>query len=106
MSCAALSKSRIGRGIPANVYDYHCKVLADLDLIEVSDHTPQRGREIHYRVTDQLTQPLVDAAALTAISGVLEDIPEPLAQWFEKPYIDDIHGFVRAAGRSLTLGES
>jgi hypothetical protein len=100
MSPTELSKSRFGKGIQANVCSYHFKELVRFGLIRVAGHTPGNSQGIKYEVTDRLTQPLLDAAALATISGVIADIPEPLAQWIEQPYIEDIRAFVRASGRS------
>jgi hypothetical protein len=99
MSPTELSRSRIGRGIRARVYDFHLKELVRIGLVEVVDGAPRHGRGVRYAVTDQLTQTLIDAAALEAVSGVIASIPTALAQWFEQPYIAEITEFVRASGR-------
>jgi len=101
MSPTELSKSQFGKGIQANVCSYHFKELARFGLVQVADRTPGNAQGIRYEVTDRLTQPLLDAAALATISDVIMDIPEPLAQWIEQPYIEDIRAFVKASGRSV-----
>jgi predicted ArsR family transcriptional regulator len=99
LSATELSRSRIGRGIPARSYDFHIKELVRFGLVRVSSRTPGNGRGVRYTVTERLTQPLLHAAALAAISEVLATIPPGLAQWLEQPYIDDIGELVRASRR-------
>jgi hypothetical protein len=101
MSPTELSKSQFGKGIPANVCSYHFKELARFDLIKVAGDKPRNSQRIRYEVTHRLTQSLLDAAAIATISEVLAGIPEPLAQWIEQPYLDDIRAFVDASGRSV-----
>jgi hypothetical protein len=100
MSPTELSRSRIGRGIRARVYDFHIKELVRFGLVEVFDRAPGNGRGVRYAVTAELSQSLLDAATLAAISRVLTDIPEALTQWLEQPYIEDITQLVRASGRN------
>jgi predicted ArsR family transcriptional regulator len=94
-----LSKSRIGRGIPTRKYDFHLKQLIRFGLVEAVDGARGDGRGIRYTVTERLSQALLDAAALAAVSEVLASIPSELAKWVDQPYIDDISELVRASGR-------
>jgi hypothetical protein len=105
MSPADLSKSHIGKGIRVNVSSYHFKALAGWGLLEVVDQIAGGDHSaVRYAVTDQLTQSMVDAAALRSISEVVESIPRALAQWIEGPYVDEIHALVQAAGHSALGG--
>lgn len=99
LSAKELSKSRIGKGIPAKNYDFHFKQLVRWGLVRSSGRTAGNGGGLRYSVTEQLTQSLLDAAALAAISEVLAGIPSELAKWLEHPYIDHIGEFVRGSGR-------
>lgn len=100
MSPAELSKSRVGGRVGVGLYAYHFKMLNRWGLLEIADESAG-GEEAttRYKVTDRISQSVIDAAALYAISDVLGDIPEALAQWIEGPYIEDIDALVRAAGR-------
>ncbi|HSS42331.1 MAG TPA: helix-turn-helix domain-containing protein [Solirubrobacterales bacterium] len=105
MSPSGLSKSQLGKGIRVNVYSYHFKELERRGLIAVVEPEP-RGRQptTRYATTNRLTQAMVDAAALGAISDVVMAIPEQLAQWIEGPYIEEISALVAASGRSSSSG--
>jgi DNA-binding transcriptional ArsR family regulator len=99
MSPAELSKSRLGKGIRVNVYSYHFKELERWGLIEVDQTSKDEQAGTRYTLTGRLTQSMIDAAALDAISDVLETVPAPLAQWIDGPYIDEISALVGASGR-------
>ena len=102
MSPAELSKSQIGKGIRVNVYSYHFKELERRGLLAVVEPSSGGTRTAtRYTTTDRLTQAMVDAAALGAISDVVEAIPERLAQWIEGPYIEEISALVAASGWRL-----
>jgi len=98
MSPKELSKSPIGKGIRATVYAFHFKELVRVRLVRVADRAAENGG-VRYDVTDRLSQSLLDAAAVAAISNVLAQIPETLAQWVEQPYIEEITEVVKASGR-------
>lgn len=101
MSPAELSKSRIGKGLRVNVYSYHFKELERRGLLAVVEPASGKSRTAtRYTTTDRLTQAMVDAAALGAISDVVAAIPERLAQWIEGPYIEEISALVAASGRA------
>jgi len=93
-----MSKSPIGKGIKPNVYSYHCKALARFGLVEPA-HSAGTSRESCFRVTDRVSQCVIDAAALAAISALIMTIPAALAQWLEQPYINDIQLIVEASSR-------
>lgn len=99
MSPADLAKSNIGKGIRVNVYSYHFKALAGWGLLEVVDRVAGEDSAVRYGITDQLTQPMIDAAALQSISEVVDSIPKALSQWIDGPYIEEIGALVRASGR-------
>src|SRR4051794_36775282 len=69
MSPTGLSKSPIGKGIKPNVYSYHCKALARFRLVEPA-HGAGTSREFCFMVTDRVSQCVIDAAALAAISAL------------------------------------
>lgn len=103
MSPAELSKSQIGKGIRVNVYSYHFKELERRGLLAaVKPASGDARTATRYTTTDRLTQAMVDAAALGAISDVVAAIPERLAQWIEGPYIEEISALVAASGRRAT----
>jgi predicted ArsR family transcriptional regulator len=105
MSPAELSRSRIGKGIRVNVYSYHFKKLERRGLLATIEPASGGARAAtRYTTTDRLTQAMVDAAALGAISDVVAAIPERLAQWIEGPYIDEISALVAASGRRFQPG--
>lgn len=99
MSPSDLSKSHLGKGIRVNVYSYHFKELARWGLVEIDQSARDRQALTRYVVTSRLTQSMINAAALDAILDVLEDIPEPLAQWIDGPYVEEIRALVEASGR-------
>jgi DNA-binding transcriptional ArsR family regulator len=102
MSPADLSKSHIGKGIRVNVYSYHFKALVGWGLLEIVDQVAGEDHSVvRYAITDQLSQSVIDAAALHAISEVVESIPQALSQWIDGPYIEEIGALVRASGRSV-----
>lgn len=107
MSPAELSKSQLGKGIRVNVYSYHFKELERRGLL-AAVQPASRGAQAatRYATTNRLTQAMVDAAALGAISDVVAAIPEQLAQWIEGPHIEEISMLVAASGRLVGLRAS
>jgi len=84
------------------VYSYHFRVLHCLGVLKSKKLDPDsREPSIRYELADQLGQSLFDAAAMKAIAEVLESISEPLADWIDKPFIDEIDQLVKAAGRHV-----
>lgn len=99
LSATELSRSPIGRGVPARVYDYHLKQLVGCGLVKVFDHALRKGETVRFAVTDHLTQSLLDAAALASISEVLASIPPEADRPTERPYLDAIGELIQASGR-------
>jgi DNA-binding transcriptional ArsR family regulator len=102
MSPADLSRSRLGKGIRVDVYSYHSKALERLGFLEIVDRSASDQSSVRYMLTKQLTQSLVDAAALNAILEVVSSIPDALSQWIDGPYIEEITALVSASGRRIT----
>jgi hypothetical protein len=100
LSPASFSKTKLGRGAQVNTYSYHFKELVKCGLAELVDR-PSKGQEVscRYTATGLLTQAVVDAAALLAISEVVESVPETLHQWIDGPYIHTVDALVTKAGR-------
>jgi hypothetical protein len=99
MSPADLSRSEIGRGIRVEIYSYHFKELHRWGLLEIVDRSSGEPTGNRYTIAQQISQSVIDAAALAAISEVLAGIPGTLAQWIEGPYVKEISELVRASGR-------
>lgn len=97
---AELWKSTFGSGISLEMYSYHFRALHRMGVLKSkrlgpgSQQTPTR-----YELAEHLPQSLLDAAAMEAIAEVLASISEPLADWIDKPFIDEIDQLVKAAGR-------
>jgi predicted ArsR family transcriptional regulator len=107
MSPAELSKSQIGKGIRVNVYSYHFKELERRGLLAAVEPAAGVARAVtRYTTTDRVTQTVIDAAALDAISEALGAIPEQLAPWIEGPHIEEISMLVAASGRLVGLRAS
>lgn len=99
MSPADLANSRFGRGIRVSVYSYHFKELCRWGLLEVDQISEDKRAVTRYSITKQLTQSMIDAAALDEISDALAAVPESLSQWIDGPYFDEIRALVGASGR-------
>lgn len=101
LSPSEFAKTPLGRGGRVNVYSYHFKELANCGLVEAVLQGSGDQEDAHrYAATDALTQPVVDAAALLAISDVLEGIPETLHQWIEGTHMETVVSLVKKAGRN------
>ena len=102
MSPIELTKSRLGKGFRLEVYSYHFKELHRRGLVESVDADPADQQPVtRYTVPGQLSQSVLDAAALTAISEVLARAPERPADGVEATFIDEIADLVTASGRTL-----
>lgn len=100
LSPAELTRSSFGSGVSLEVYSYHFRVLHRMGLLKSKKlSSGSQKTSTRYELADHLAQSLFDAAAMKAIAEVLASISEPLANWIDKPFIDEIAQLVQAAGR-------
>lgn len=100
LSPAELTRSPFGSGISLELYSYHFRVLHRQGVLKSKKlDSDSQEPSTRYELADHLAQSLFDAAAMKAIAEVLASISEPLTDWIDKPFIDEIGQLVKAAGR-------